>query len=294
MTGITPAALVAQHQDVDEKPLPATALGRRIAELLAKRGISINRANQRSGLSTGYLSRVLAPEGKETLRKQPGPDKVEALAAALETTFDYLSRGVGPVDAPPVPSGWDFGRRGMAMRILAGRGKDHAVVQGAAERVLTRFGGVPGPNEPMQTMTLIGWVKSIEGEIEQPTPAADIVALQRVPQSDPAGRTESLDRLVHAVSKDATISAEEAGAIVGRLAYSDQYRNAPTFELYREAMRIAEPQAAYHGTHGGVDVVLHGSVAAEDVGELTTAAEQEGTKLPKHPRKRASPKRHER
>lgn len=72
---------------------PPTTLGRRIAALRERRGWKQRQLAEEARLSVTFLSEV------ENDRRVPGTEALLKLADALETTLDYLVKGV--IDAEP-------------------------------------------------------------------------------------------------------------------------------------------------------------------------------------------------
>lgn len=67
-----------------EHPVP-TPLGERVRELRLKRGLTLEALAERVGSSKSYMCEI---ENKDVAR--PSAEKLHQIAAALETTTDYL------------------------------------------------------------------------------------------------------------------------------------------------------------------------------------------------------------
>jgi transcriptional regulator with XRE-family HTH domain len=71
-------------RQIGEHPVP-TPLGERVRELRLKRGLTLEALAERVGSSKSYMWEI---ENKDVAR--PSAEKLHQIAAALETTTDYL------------------------------------------------------------------------------------------------------------------------------------------------------------------------------------------------------------
>lgn len=168
-----------------------TTLAERIEIRRAALGLSKNAVNIRCGFSDGYISRLTKEDGA---REQPGPDTIELLAAALSSTFEYIGRGTGEQEGPRAPEHWGFDRKGVAMRVLLGRGLPVDAIESAVHRLELALGGSLLATEKTGSL-----VRSISEEIATPTAQEDLLASARRQVAKEGADTLAMARAAAAV-----------------------------------------------------------------------------------------------
>jgi transcriptional regulator with XRE-family HTH domain len=259
----------------------------RITELLELRGMSPTKLNSRSGLSAGYLSRVLSGH------RDPERVTLEILAVTLGTNFDYLARGTGPKDGIKMPAHWGWSRAEVGGRVLIARG--HPAADAEAAMRVVREDGWPepagdqvadelGPAE--EKMPSQRWVQHLEAALDylkngpkfstagdssyRPRPKP---STREVQEKATWNRAIDVARAVsRAVAEELGIPIAHARAATGMVALDEEEPWSSELELYRAVMKL-------YGSHApsrvNVQSSLPDGLTEADLG-LDVAGENKG------------------